>query len=505
MGNNTRIAKNTIYLYIRTLIVVFVALYTSRLVLQALGEEDLGIYNVVGGIVALMSIFQQAQTKSTSRFITYELGNNGDEKALSKVFSQCMTIHILIALVALVLGETIGLYIVNNWTNIPPERWGATQYVYQFAIITFCIHIIRVPYDAVIVAHEDMSVYAYMSILEALLQLGLAWLLLHSNGDNLILYSCLMMTIAFILFLCYRGYVKIKRKSYKFKWEWNKTDSIKILSFSGWTLLGSGANTATQQGVSLLFNNFVGLVANTALGFANQVNAALGRFVGSFTTAFNPQIIKLCAAKDWYSMHLLMDRAAKISFALCYVMALPLILNMDYILKIWLTDVPYLTADFCRLILICTVIDATTGVLNTAITANGNIKYYQIGISCSFILDLICAAILLLCNVNPIIVFASRIATRGIINMFIGMYFAERYVKYNAFHYIKSVVLPVCTVILISLPLIIFLKEYYSEWMLLLLSILCSIVIVGVCVWLVLLSKNERNSIATLIKRKINR
>lgn len=482
---------------------MFVALYTSRLVLQALGEEDLGIYNVVGGIVALMSFFQQAQTKSTSRFITYELGNNGDEKALSKVFSQCMTIHILISLVALVLGETIGLYIVNNWTNIPPERWGATQYVYQFAIITFCIHIIRVPYDAVIVAHEDMSVYAYMSILEALLQLGLAWLLLHSNGDNLILYSCLMMTIAFILFLCYRGYVKIKRKSYKFKWEWNKTDSIKILSFSGWTLLGSGANTATQQGVSLLFNNFVGLVANTALGFANQVNAALGRFVGSFTTAFNPQIIKLCAAKDWYSMHLLMDRAAKISFALCYVMALPLILNMDYILKIWLTDVPPLTSDFCRLILMCTIIDATTSVLNTSITAAGNIRNYQIGIATSFLFDLVCAAILLLSNVNPVLVFASRIVTRGVINMFIGMYFAKKQIRYQSIHYLKSVILPVCLVVLISAPLVWILKIYFSEWSLLLLSIFSSMIVVGLCVWFILLSKYEQNYILRIVREKL--
>ncbi len=501
MSNNARIAKNTIYLYIRTLVVMFVSLYTSRLVLQALGVEDMGIYNVVGGIVALMGFLQNAQTKATSRFITYELGQSASEETLARVFSQCMTIHILLAIGAIIIGESIGLYIVNHWTSIPLERWFATQFVYQFAILTFCIHIIRVPYDAVIVAHEDMSVYAYMSILEASLQLVMAWILTKSSADNLILYSGLMMLIALILYLCYMAYVKRKRKAYRFRWTWDKKDCLKILSFSGWTLLGSGANTATQQGVSLLFNNFIGLVANAALGFANQVNAAVGRFVGSFTTAFNPQIIKLYASGETTALHLLMDRAAKMSFALCYVMALPLILNMDYILGIWLTDVPPLTAGFCRLILVCSIIDATTGVLNTAITATGKIRGYQIGIAFSFVLDLICAAILLVCKVNPILVFASRILTRGIINMFVGLYFSSKQVGYKTLHYVKSVVLPVVIVLLISLPIGIVLTRHFSEWRLLLLSVLSTALMVGVGTWWVIFSKQERNRVLSMFRK----
>lgn len=503
MSHNARIAKNTIYLYIRTLVVMFVSLYTSRLVLQALGVEDMGIYNVVGGIVALMSFLQNAQTKATSRFITYELGKSSEEKTLTRVFSQCMTIHILLAIGAVFIGETIGLYIVHHWTNIPPERWFATQCVYQFAILTFCIHIIRVPYDSVIVAHEDMSVYAYMSVLEAGLQLLLAWILTKSHVDNLILYAGLMMVIALLLYLCYVAYVKHKRKAYRFRWTWNKKDCLKILSFSGWTLLGAGANTATQQGVSLLFNNFIGLVANTALGLANQVNAAVGRFVGSFTTAFNPQIIKLYAANDTRSLFLLMDRAAKMSFALCYVMALPLIINMDYILDIWLTEVPPLTADFCRLILLCSVIDATTGVLNTAITATGKIRGYQIGIAISFTLDLICAALLLWCDVNPVLVFASRILTRGIINMFVGLYFSEKRVGYKKAHYFKSVLMPVFVVLLISIPVELSLLAYFEDWQLLLFSVLLSMILVGGGTWFVLFSKQERSRISAMIlKRK---
>lgn len=500
--NNKRIAKNTIFLYLRTILVMLVALYTSRLVLQALGETDLGIYNLVGGIVTMMTFLQTAQTKATSRFITYNLGKGNTAECQKRIFSLCMTIHLIIVLIAVAIAETIGLWIINCWTEIPPERICAANIVYQFSILTFIVHFIRVPYDSVIIAHEKMSIYAYMSILEVLLQLAVVYLVIQIATDSLILYGGLIALIAFIIFMCYAIYVRLKYGEYKFHWLWDKKESWEIMKFSGWTLLGSSANTATQQGVSLLFNNFVGLVANTALGFANQVNTAVGRFVGSFTTAFNPQIIKLYASKETKALHLLMDRAAKMSFALCYIMALPLIINMDYILTIWLTDVPPLTADFCQLILVCTVIDATTGVLNTAITATGQIKGYQIGIAISFILDLLCATILLINKVNPVLVFASRILTRGIINMFVGLYFSRKYVNYEPFHYVKSVIFPISTVLLLTIPIITLLTMYYEGWRLLGISILYSVFAVSICTWFIILSKQERTHMLTLLKNR---
>ena len=384
---NRRIAKNTIYLYVRTIVVMIVSLYTSRLVLQVLGETDLGIYNVVGGIVTLLAFLQTAQSKATSRYITYELGENASSKRLGHVFSACMTIHILIVLFFLLIAETLGLWAVHHWIVVPSERMQAALWVYQFAIFTFCIHMLRVPYDAVIIAHENMSVYAYMSIIEVVLQLLMVVALKYIVVDHLILYAGALSLIAVILFILYAVYVRLKHSQYRFSWVWDGQLSMKILSFSGWTMLGSTANTMTQQGVSLLFNNFVGLVANTALGFANQVNTAVGRFVGSFTTAFNPQIIKLYAQKNNESLHLLMFRASKFSFALAFVMALPLILNMDFVLHLWLGQVPQYTVEFCRLIVLCTVIDATTSVYNTAVTATGQIRNYQIGVSISFVLD----------------------------------------------------------------------------------------------------------------------
>ena len=304
-AENSRIAKNTLSLYIRTVIVLFVSLYTSRLVLQALGETDLGIYNLVGGIVSLMAFLQAAQTKSTSRFITYELGLGGESSKLSRIYSICMTIHILLAIIIVVIAETVGLFIINEYTQIPESRMVAANLVYQFSILTFVMHFIRCPLDSVIIAHEDMTVYAYMSILEVSLQLGLVFAVLHYSGDNLILYGFLVFAVSVVLFICYLIYRRKTYPVYRYRFIWDKMESIRVLSFSGWTLLGSSANTFTQQGVALLFNNFVGLVANTALGFANQVNAAVGRFVSSFTTAFNPQIIKFQAQNDRNSLFIL--------------------------------------------------------------------------------------------------------------------------------------------------------------------------------------------------------
>lgn len=500
-NSNVRIAKNTIFLYIRTIVVLLVSLYTSRVVLQILGAEDLGIYNVVGGIVAMMSFFQAAQTKSTSRFITYELGKNSNKDTLQKVFSICMTIHIAIAIIGILFGETIGLWMVTHLIDIPADRQVAAMYVYQFSILVFCTHIVRVPYDAIIIAHERMSMFAYMSILEAGLQLGFVLMLMTVPGDSLIYYSCSIALIAIILYICYYLYVRRHYDNYRFKFLWEKGYGMKILSFSGWTLLGTGANTATQQGVSMLMNNFIGLIANAAMGFASQVNIAVGKFVNGFSTAFTPQIIKLYAQKDYTSLNLLVKRSSKFSFALCYFMALPLIANMGFILSIWLGDnVPMYTKEFCQLILTCTIIDATTGVYNTTITATGKIKYYQIAISISFLLDLLCCSILLICKINPVLVFASRILTRGIINMFIGLYFIKDYIFFGVKEYFKCEISKIVLTIIITVIPVVIISYYTAGWNRLLLTLFSSVLLNSVCVTFIIMDKNERVSIINKIK-----
>ena len=350
VSNNQRIAKNTLYIYIRTIVVLIVALYTSRIVLEVLGAKNYGIYTVVGGIIALMGFFQAAQSKATSRFITYELGQNGITASLSKVFSASLTIHVLTAIIAVVLCETVGIWIIYNWIKIPPERQTAALIVYQFSILVFCIHLIRIPYDSVVIAHEEMSIFAYFSIIEAVLQLGFVLIIKYVKADSLILYAGLMALSALILLLLFYFYVRNKYPVYSFKFTWDKKISRGMLSFSGWTLLGSGSNALTQQGISLLMNNYVGLLANAAIGLCNQVNVAVSKFVSGFNTAFTPQVIKLYARDNYRELNLLISRSSKFSFALCYIMVLPLLCNMDFILEIWLgDDVPEYTAGFCRM------------------------------------------------------------------------------------------------------------------------------------------------------------
>ena len=501
--NNRRIAKNTIYIYIRTIVVLVVSLYTSRIVLEVLGAKDYGIYTVVGGIIALMGFFQAAQSKATSRFLTYELGQNGISGSLAKVFSASMSIHLITALIAIVLCETIGLWIIYHWTQIPPDRQTAAIIVYQFSILVFCIHLIRIPYDSVVIAHEEMSVFAYFSIIEAALQLGLVFIIKYAKTDSLILYSALMALSAFILLILYYLYVKKKYPVYSFKFTWDKRISKGMLSFSGWTLFGSGANALSQQGVSLLMNNFVGLIANAAMGLSNQVNVAVSKFVNGFTTAFTPQVIKLYAQNDRQELNRLISSSSKFSFALCYIMVLPIFCNMEYILHLWLgNDIPGYTAGFCRMILICTLFDATTGVYNTAITATGKIKYYQIGISLSFSLDLLLSFIMLYCGINPVLVFSSRILTRGVLNMIIGLYFTKRYTDFKIGTYVNRVLVRILLVILITGFLSYLIYVSTSGLSQFVLTSLFSISSVLISVLYILMTEGERNTVLSRIKKR---
>ncbi len=503
VSDNRRIARNTILLYLRTIVVLAISLYTSRLLLKALGVEDLGIYNVVGGIVALLAFFQNAQSLATSRFITYELGVNSSSDKLRRVFSVSLSIHLIIIAIVMVLGETVGLLMLERWTDIPSERQDAAFWVYQCSLLVFCLHLLRVPFSAVVIAHENMSIFAYFSIVETILKLGAVILLLVLMSDRLVLYAILLVAIAFVSLLWHIWYVYCHYPVYKGKLELDGQISGNILSFSGWTLMGTSANVATQQGVSLLFNNFVGLVANAAMGFTQQVNGAVGQFVASFTTAFNPQIIKLYAQKDFPKLHVLMFRASKFSFVLAYVMSLPLMVNMDYILHLWLGDVPQYTTEFCQLILVCTTIDATTGVYNTTMTATGNIRNYQFCIASSFLLDLMCAFILLKFGLHPAIVFGSRILTRGFINMLVGLYFVRKHVSFNILNYTKSVLLPVALTIVVSCVCLIAVEGIFTHWQKLILTTLVSVCSTLTCAWFCIFTKIERMTISDAIRTRI--
>lgn len=355
---------------------MLVSLYTSRVVLNVLGVEDYGTYNVVGGVVTMFGFFNGAMSSATQRFLSFDLGRK-DYVQLRKTFNATQLIHIGIALLIFVLAETIGLWFVNTQLNLPEDRMEAARWVYHFAVLSFMISIIQVPYNSILIARERMSVYAYMSILEVLLKLLIVFMLTWIAFDKLKLYGILLFAVSFIMAFIYRIYCLKQFDETRFELVKDRALYKTLISYSGWNLFGNIAAVAKGQGVSIILNIFFGTVVNAAQGVANQVFAAINSFVSNFQMASNPQIIKSYASDDKAYMTNLIIRTSKFSFYLLFILTLPVMLEIEYILKIWLKLLPDYTAVFTILILINALIDTVSGPLMTALQATGKIKVYQ--------------------------------------------------------------------------------------------------------------------------------
>lgn len=375
--NNKRIAKNTLLLYCRMLFLMVVSLYTSRVVLNALGVEDFGIYNVVGGVVATFSVLSGSLSTAISRFITYELGKQNQEK-LNKIFSSAITIQAALACIIIMLAETIGLWFLNSKMNIPETRVEAANWVFQFSIFTFAINLISVPYNACIIAHEKMSAFAYISILEAIGKLSIVYLIVISPIDKLIFYAILMCVIALLIRITYGYYCKRHFCECAYHFIWDKQLLKQMFSFAGWNFIGAASGILRDQGGNILINLFCGPTANAARGIAFQVNNAVNQFVINFMTALNPQITKSYAAGDKEYMTLLIFQGARLSFYMLLLLSLPILINTHYILALWLEIVPEHTVLFVQLVLIFAMSESISQPLITAMLATGKIRNYQI-------------------------------------------------------------------------------------------------------------------------------
>lgn len=380
-ANNKRIAKNTLLLYFRMLFMMAVSFYTSRVVLNALGVEDFGIYNVVGGVVAMFSMLSGSLSAAISRFITFELGK-GDQEGVKRIFSASVTIQLLISLAIVILVEMIGVWFLNEKMSIAGNRLFAANWVLQLSVITFVINLISVPYNAVIIAHEKMSAFAYISILEALGKLAVAFLIVISPFDKLISYAILMCAISIAIRLVYGFYCKKNFDECTYHFQWDKGLLGQMFKFAGWNFFGAGSQLLMTQGVNILMNLFFGVAINAARGVANQVDNAILQFVNNFTTAVNPQITKSYAANDLTYMHKLVCVGSKYSFFLTWLFALPLLLEADMVLHIWLKTVPEYAAVFLRLTLLISLVSVVSNTLVTSMLATGDIKRYQIIVGC---------------------------------------------------------------------------------------------------------------------------
>ena len=445
--NNKRIAKNTLLLYFRMLLLMAVSLYTSRVVLNALGIEDFGIYNVVGGVVTIFAIISGSLSTAISRFITFELGK-GDSNNLRKTFSAAITIQLFLSLVIVILIESIGVWFLNTKMTIPADRIVAANWVLQFSIVTFVINLISVPYNATIIAHERMSAFAYISIFEAIGKLTIAFLIIISPIDRLVFYAILMCVVAVSIRMIYGHYCKKHFAECVYHFHWDKELLKNMFSFAGWNFIGASAGVLRTQGINILLNIYFDPIVNAARGIAVQVNNAVSNFSTNFLMAINPQIIKSYSKQDIERTYMLTMCGARFSFLLLSVISLPIICETEYILKLWLKIVPDYSVVFVRLTLILTIVEVVSLPLVTFQQATGKIRNYQIVVGTLHTLNFPVSFVFLHMGYTPKIVYIVAISL-AMISLYVRLYMLKRVVNISIMRFNKNVVIRVLLVALL--------------------------------------------------------
>ena len=498
-ASNKRIAKNTMMLYFRMMLIMIVSLYTSRIVLKTLGVEDYGIYNVVGGVVTMLSFLNSSLTSATQRYINYEIGKN-DEAAINKVFSMSFISFSLLAVIVVIVAETLGLWFVYNKLVIPPDRLNAALWVYHFSIMTFAVNMLVVPYTATIIANERMSVYAYVSIIEIFLKLGIVFLLSVIQFDKLILYAILMFTVTCIVTLIYRIYCIKNFKECQIKWIWDSELLKKLFSFSGWMLAGTASHILSTQGVNILINMFFGPAFNAARAVAMQVHTAVYSLSQNFMTAVKPQIVKSYAQNDLRYMYRLVFTSSKLCFYLLLILSLPLISEADFVLNLWLKEVPEYAVVFTQLVLISLLLEAVYTPIGYVSQAADKTCGYQLSISACFIMVFILTIIAYLIKLPVYTTFLISIII-DIIGLFVRLIVLKITVNFPFKHFCKQVVLPSTCIIVVSFALIFLIKVFTGETVLWhLLIMIFAIIIPLILIWVFGLENKERQLIINTLK-----
>lgn len=503
-SNNKRIAKNTILLYFRTILILLINLYMSRVILDNLGVTDYGIYNAVGGVVAMFSVVSGALSSSISRFITYELGK-GNTDRLRIIFSSSINIQLGIAALVILLSEPIGIWFLNTQMNIPSERIAAANWVMQCSLATFCINLIAVPYNACIIAHEKMSAFAYISILEASLKLLVALLLPVLLFDKLVVYALLLVVVALIVRFAYGVYCKRHFEECRYHFIFDKTVLKEMTGFAGWNFLTNTAYIFNTQGVNILINLFFGVTLNAARGIATQVEGAVMQFVNNFTMALNPQITKNYAQGKKAEMFHLVCLGSKFACFLMMFFAFPLIFEANYILTLWLKNVPAHTVTFVQLSVIAAIIDRMGITCTTACLATGKAKDYTIWVSISGSLMFFLTWICFQAGCEPESAYVSYMVTYMIVNA-TRLVMMKRLHGFSILMYLKEVVLKVLATIpiAIAIPYIIITHMESSFTRLMTIILICTLS-TAFSVYFLGLKTTERKAIFGLLMNRINK
>ncbi len=500
--NNKRIFKNTLFLYFRMILTLGVSLYTSRVVLNILGVEDFGIYNVVGGVVTMMAFLSGAMSSSTQRFLSFEMGKN-DIRQLHNVFKMSMNIHLLLVLIVILLAESLGVWFLNTQLVIPVERLAAANLVFHCALFSFCCTIVGVPYKAAIIAHEKMNAFAYISIVEVLLKLAMVLLLTQYGDDKLEFYALLLSLVSFVVLCCYYVYARWQFTETCFSWYWNSLLFKTLFGYTGWSLFGNLSAIATNQGINILLNLYFGATINAARAIAFQVNAAITGFVSSLQTAINPQIVKSYASDNRQYMNQLVISGSKYTFFLLYTLALPVLLQTDLVLRLWLVEPPQNTVIFCQLVLIDALITSLSGSLMAAVQATGRIKRYQVIVGGILLLNLPLSYLVLINGGSADVVFYVVIFT-SIIALTFRLLLLQTLINLNVYEFINRVLFKGFFVVVSTLSILYFVDIKTSN--VILDFIFMSISIVMVTIFLIYcfgLEKFERDFIRLRLRKSV--
>ncbi len=505
-SSNKRIAKNTAFLYIRMLVTMIISLYTSRVVLQRLGVDDFGIYQAVGGIVGFLSLLNSALSGGTSRFLTYELGTGNKEK-LRNTFSTTLSVHIIIALLVVILGETIGLWYFNNKMVIPNNRLDAATIVFHLSMITAVITIISVPFNAAIIAHERMKVFAYVGIVDAVCKLCIAFALTIDRFDRLVLYAVLLLGAQIGIFLFYVIYCRLRFCEAKYKFMFiDRYLFREIFSFSGWSLLAGGSIALNSQGVLLLLNYFFAPAVVTARSISLSVNNIANQFVNNFRTAANPQIVKQLAAGDVKGSHDLLLQSTKFSYFLMLILCLPICLLASPLLHLWLVEVPDYSVPFLQLVIIQSLFQVFDTSFYTALYAKGRIKENALISPIIAMLQFPVVFFLFKLGFSPLALSWASLITYVILGCFIKPFLIVKIADYSWREVIET--MRTCfsvTLFAIPIPVIAyFLLDVESNFWHFLIVLLLSVGSVASVVWFVGLSQNMKGVIIKNIKNKLH-
>ena len=499
-SNTKRIAKNTLMLYFRQILIMLVSLYTVRVVLSVLGATDYGIYNVVAGVVTMFSFLSGAMATASQRFFSFAMGK-GDSAGLKKTFSVTLSIYVVLFIAIFILAETVGLWFVSYHLVIPPERMTAAFWIYQAAVVSFMFTLITTPYMAAIIAHENMNVYAYVSIVEAVLKLAVVFALMIIPQDKLIVYGALMLFVAMVNTTLYRLYCRKHYEECKFKLVWDKGMFKEIFSYSGWNLFGASVGIFKNQLVNILLNQFYGPVVNAARAVSLQVSNAVTSFSQSFCSAMNPQIVKTYAAENKKDCMDLVFKGSKFTFYLLFIFALPLILEMHYVLSLWLKNLPDFAVLFTILTLVDVLVDSMSRTIIMLAQATGKIKLYQSVVGGILRLNLPVSYIALKLGAEAYCVLIIAIAMT-LISSIVRVFILRRLTEFSILDFIKKAIIPIILVTLFASILPYFAREHFDEGFLrLCITSLISVISTSCFVLLFGVTKLERKNILAKIKK----